>query len=683
MSDKVVSKSDGQLPIPLGIPDDFTRPKRSDLAPANDLLSVFEDCHNHVYANEGLLKDRIFTEFIKLLMMKLVDERDGTGDKVNFYVTPEEYDAASQGLQSAFDTRLLELYAQVRSKYPSLFDSRSTLELKLGSLAYMVRALQQINLHKTPGDVKGQAFQTFTYRHQRGDRGEFFTPHPVVDIAIDVLRPSAGQLVVDPACGSGGFLIAAARQARVRDGVPINGPAALRLQGIEFNPDIARAATLRILFEGGSGDEIICADSLATQVITDGTVDVILTNPPFGSKGKIDNERLLVKYELAHRWKQTRSGWAKESTLQPGQAPEVLFIEKCIRLLRPGGRMAMVIPDGLLHNSSVGYVRSWIREHAEVLGVVSLPSETFIPYGTGIKTSLLFVQKYGAEAAHKTVFLSQINRIGYDVKGRTIFAKDNMGQPVLTADGSPAVNTDCADVARFAHAVVSGARPAKVAGQYTIPSSALMERLDVEFYLPEDKELIKSLGALGAVPLSELTTFIRGKDSFKNRPDAEIRYVAIADVDSRLLAITSSQVMSAHEAPSRAAYRLNTGDIITALSGASTGTPKQAVAIVGDEDDGVICSNGFAVLRDVKRVHPYYLAAYMRSSGFLRQVRRLMTGHAIPSISLEDLGAVLVPIPTPEMSKRVVAHVEELIELRHQAVNLGEEIGKAVDKALS
>jgi type I restriction enzyme M protein len=311
---------------------------------------------------------------------------------------------------------------------------------------------------------------------------------------------------------------------------------------------------------------------------------------------------------------------------------------------------------------------------------VSLPSETFIPYGTGIKTSVLFAQKKSVKKPRNQAFMAQVRRVGYDVKGRTIFSKDKSGAMIADKDGGFQVNTDVPEVGRFARSVLEGSIPASIDGQCVVSTDLLTDRLDVEFYQPNDKKLIEELGALGAVPLKEIATFVRERDHFREEPAEVVRYVAIADVDTRLLAILTHETLAPHDAPSRASYRLQKGDLITALSGASTGTPKQAVAIVGDEEDGMICSNGFGVLRDVKTVHPYYLAAFMRSDGFLRQVRRYMTGHAIPSISLEDLGEVLIPLPSAETNRRVTKLVSELIELRKKAVSVGQSLGEAVAK---
>jgi len=137
--------------------------------------------------------------------------------------------------------------------------------------------------------------------------------------------------------------------------------------------------------------------------------------------------------------------------------------------------------------------------------------------------------------------------------------------------------------------------------------------------------------------------------------------------------------MKAHEAPSRASYRLRSGDIVTAVSGASTGTTKQATALITEDEDGAICSNGLAVLRRFEGIDPLFLLCFMRTEPFLRQVRRLMTGHAIPAISLDDLGGVLIPVPLAEHQHRIANAVRGVHVLREQIVRATELIVRDVE----
>ncbi|HHT9133572.1 MAG TPA: HsdM family class I SAM-dependent methyltransferase, partial [Candidatus Avalokitesvara rifleensis] len=255
-------------------------------------------------------------------------------------------------------------------------------------------------------------------------------------LAVEIMEPKPNERVIDPACGSGGFLIQTISYV-CQDNPNINKADYIqeRIHGIEFNPDVALSALIRLEFEGGAGTEIICANALLEDEQFNNAFDIVLTNPPFGSKGKVEDQRILKSYLLARRWRKTQNGeWEVTRNVLAGVSPEILFIEKSLKLLRPGGRMAIVLPDGLLQNVSNSHIRFWIRSQAKLLGVVSIPQEAFVPYGTGIKTSLLLLQKLPSTT--EKVFMVRIQRIGYDVKGQPIYKRDENGKFMKTSSGA-------------------------------------------------------------------------------------------------------------------------------------------------------------------------------------------------------------------------------------------------------
>jgi len=650
-----------------------TLPCFHELRPAMNLSAIFEECHNYIYANEGLLKDKIFHEMVKLLMMKLYDEQNNSRQSLQFGITSDEYKSILSNKPSPFELRLADLFKAVRCKYDSLFLDEG-LKLKPLTLAFIVRRLQYISLKSTPGDVKGEAFQTFVYRHQRGDRGEFFTPYPIVRLAVEMIAPKPTETVIDPACGSGGFLIQTV--AYVCSNNPkIDKSAYIQknLRGIEFNPDVALSAMIRLAFEGGVGTEIVCANALFGNEQFDNAFDIVLTNPPFGSKGKIEDQRILSSYLLARRWNKTSSTqWEITRNVLSGQSPEILFIEKCLKLLRPGGRLAIVLPDGLLQNVSNAHIRFWIRTQAKVLGVVSIPQEAFVPYGTGIKTSLLLLQKLPTTV--NQVFMARMQKIGYDVKGQPIYQRNETGQFIKTRTGSLVVDDDIDKIVQAYSQFQKGNSDFEDEFVYSIPEIMLDERLDAEHYHPDDRKLLQYLQSSGAKPLREIADILNETDNFRSTCRTDIRYIAISDIDGRCMQVVSQQMIKPHEAPSRATYRVRKGDIITAISGASTGTPRHATALITEDEDGAICSNGFAVLRNIRGVEPLFLLAYMRTQYYLRQVRRLMTGHAIPAISIDDLSKILVPIPPIDVQKKIADKIGTILAMRKKALKTSETV---------
>ncbi len=663
-------------------------PSRASLQPAPNLSALFEECHNYIYANEGLLKEKIFHEFVKLLVMKLHDEQTESAP-LQFGITQSEYRNILANKPSAFEKRLDHLYQTVRAKFPALL-SDERLQLKPLTLGHVISRLQNVSLTRTPGDIKGEAFQTFTYRHQRGDRGEFFTPHPIVRLAVEMIDPQPNEMVIDPACGSGGFLIQTIAHVSVRH-VRRNVPPARvdmseyvqrAIRGIEFNPDVALAAMIRLAFEGGTGQEITCTNALVENRALENQFDVVLTNPPFGNKGKVEDQRILKAYMLARRWnKNGEHEWKPSNIVLPGQSPDILFIEQCLKFLKPGGRMAIVLPDGILQNVSNSSVRHWIRVHAQVMAVVSIPQEAFVPYGTGIKTSLLLLQKNPA-SQKQFCFMAHLEKIGYDVKAQPIYKKDSLGRPLKNAQGILLVDNDVETIAGAYASFKHNASIQATEKIYTIPNADLNSRLDAEHYRPADQVMLRALAENGGKRLDEIAEIVSESDDFRFTGDSEIRYIAISDVDARTMQVISQQILQAHEAPSRATYRVQTGDIITAISGASTGTARQATALITQDEEGAICSNGFAVLRNIHGVEPLYLLAYMRTEFFLRQVRRLMTGHAIPAISNDDLASILVPIPPRTEQKQIAAAISGIMALRKETLRAGESIVAETEKII-
>ncbi len=269
----------------------------------------------------------------------------------------------------------------------------------------------------------------------------------MVRLAVEMTDPKPDEILIDPACGSGGFLMqTAAYVHRNNPGIDISAYIRKCIRGIEFNPDVALSAAIRLAFEGGLGSEITCANSLTENTQLNGIFDVVLTNPPFGSRGKIEDQRILPSYELARKWAKIRNdAWRATGEMMYGQSPEVLFIEKSIKLLKPGGRIGIVLPDGLLQNITNGHIRFWIRSQSKILGVVSIPQEAFVPYGTGIKTSILFLQRIPS-TSREICFMSCLQKIGYDVKGQTIFKRDASGGIIRKPSGMPVVDDDVDEI---------------------------------------------------------------------------------------------------------------------------------------------------------------------------------------------------------------------------------------------
>ncbi len=456
--------------------------QKKDLKPATELKTVFETIHNHIYANEGLLKEKVFNEMLKLIFIKMADEK-ALAQKCEFRITDKELDELEEGKENGFIERIFSLFERVKSRYPDVFDPNERLYLKPLTIAFVVSQLQKYSLINTAADVKGTAFQTFVYAHQRGERGEFFTPHPIVDLCVNMLDPKDNEKFIDPACGSGGFLVAGMNYIKekfVKERPELRNKATdflkeyahAYISGIDINPDLAKVAKMHMVLYDDGHSGIFCANSLldfdelvrisekagVSRALRPqpGNFKVLMTNPPFGTKGKVTDKRILQNFELGHKWKKEKDGrWIKTNKILDGQIPEILFIERSLQLLDEGGRMAIVLPDGILNNASLKYVREFIASRARVLAVVSLPVGTFMQAGVNPKTSLLFLQKLSEEELEELkkkqypIFMAVAEKIGYDLSSKTpkpIYKRNEQGEILEDENKKPMLDSDVPDI---------------------------------------------------------------------------------------------------------------------------------------------------------------------------------------------------------------------------------------------
>ncbi len=358
----------------------------------------------------------------------------------------------------------------MKADFSTIFKRNEGFELEPRVLAYLVSQLQMYSLLESDVDVKGRAYEEIVGSNLRGDRGEFFTPRNICQMAVTMLDPGENQLVLDPACGTGGFLITAMthviekiRPAELKkwkgDISRAYEPIRARVQrfaerfiaDLDFNPELVKASKMNMVMNNDGAGGIYQANSLENPAVwTDdlrkrellGKVDILFTNPPFGSKILVTDPVILEQYDLGHNWiyDKTTDRWEIQPNVGRSQPPEILFIERCVRFLRPGGRCAMVLPDGILGSPGLGYVREWILRHTRVLASIDLHPDTFQPH-VSIQTSVLVLQRkdpqlVAVEQAAKRlndyrVFMAVANHIGHDKRGNRTYVRDKHGNEVV------------------------------------------------------------------------------------------------------------------------------------------------------------------------------------------------------------------------------------------------------------
>ena len=427
-------------------------------------------CHNVIRNNDKLSPEAAFDEISKILFIKIRYERDNSKAQVfsreQFVHDKEAYMRYSSSSSKPFYQQLFE-NTKEEFKDDDLFDPNDSIRIRENSFEAIVKELETYNLSTTSDDVKGIAFEKFLGRTFRGELGQFFTPRTVVDFMVEVLDPNEGEIICDPCCGSGGFLIKAFEYVRTKIENEIQrGKERIKKQyytseyeklsekkkedvddvvnelfnklnqelditnpksrirvlsyecifGTDANPRMSRTAKMNMIMHGDGHGGVHHNDGLLNiNGIFDNRFDVILTNPPFGARieknlkiteaDKYRDQKRIAKYkkrygkEYENALSQINDNINKPllSLFKTGSMStltEVLFIERCLNLLKPGGRMGIVLPEGVLNNSNLQKIRDYVESEAKILLITSIPQDVFIASGATVKPSLLFFKKF-------------------------------------------------------------------------------------------------------------------------------------------------------------------------------------------------------------------------------------------------------------------------------------------------
>ena len=420
------------------LPEEKGKQKFFDLSviDQSELTRRFKQAHEALWAGGQLNPSEAFDELDKLIFCKIWDERKPRrmGEPYDFQIITvtkeeekDEQKRRSKENENLFK-RIKALYQEGREKDEEVF--RDDIRLTPEKIRTVVGYLESVNLSETDLDSKGRAFETFMGSFFRGNFGQYFTPREIVKFIVDVLPIDHDKKVLDTSCGSGGFLLYALN--KVREKATEYYPnykndtrqykswftywhdfAEKNLFGIEINEQISRAAKMNMIIHDDGHTNIITSDGLVSddtifaktnnQGFRYGTFDFIITNPPFGSTIRQSEQAYLKTYQLGKKEEDWLAVKATPENIRDGQSTEVLFIEQDYKFLKEGGYLAIVLPDGILTNSSMQYVRTQIEDWFRIVAVVSMPQTAFAANGAGVKSSVLFLRKWSKEQTDKLV----------------------------------------------------------------------------------------------------------------------------------------------------------------------------------------------------------------------------------------------------------------------------------------
>ena len=406
------------------------RPMR--IAAGVSLMRAFQRCHNYIYANQNM-KDA-FWQLLYLIFAKILDEQTSARE---FFVGATERN--TEAGEKRISARIKPLFERAKAKYSDVFRGDERIELRESALAYVASELSRYSLLSTDTDAKGMAYETITETTMKRERGQFFTPRNVIRMMVEIVDPAPDKMILDPACGSGGFLVVALTHVRKgflaaaacpdperpmpkelkRVDPKVREYARKNLWGIDVDRDLRKAARMNMVMNNDGHGNIFEANTLqlvaaqhedatprARQFMTDemkqfmkrsgglGSFDYVFTNPPFGKNVQVLDPDILHGFDLGHTWKRNGTTWTKDE-LQTSATPEILFIEACFRFLKPGtGVMAIVLPNGVLGNpgSDSEFVRWWLLRNLELIASVDLPPEAFLPH-VSVQASCVFLRR--------------------------------------------------------------------------------------------------------------------------------------------------------------------------------------------------------------------------------------------------------------------------------------------------
>ena len=593
--------------------------------------TILYDCQNLIRDNDGLTGESAFDEMTKLLFMKMFYEKqinESNTQKTSLFslANIDKNNGVSYVKDFLFDT--------VKKQNPNLINSDDMIRLKDQTIMDIISILDDYTLMETDIDVKGSAFEIFLGKTLTSDLGQFFTPRQIVKFTVEMVEPTINSkidknepyLVLDPSCGTGGFLISTFLSIKSKikktESHLLKRLSESQLYGMDINPILARVTKMNMFLHGDGHGGIHTHNGLLNLENNEfeNKFDLIITNPPFGNK---DSDKILKLFELG-RDKQT-------------QSREILFVERCIKCLKKGGELVIVLPDGILNNTQLGYVRDYFSKHMIIDAVISLPEKTFKAVGANSKTSIIFAhKKHNDKEIQKEIFLGIAREIGFERK--TKLAKE--------------ISTNDLDVI-YEHYKKYKKNPFRIKGDvhklnkkpscFLINPTLMDKRFDPTFYYSEYVFDIKS-----SCSVNDVAKMVRIDANLKDNIHDNFEYVEYGSVDKHSGLITKTTTHNSMTAPNRAKMRIRTGDIICAKMKDS----EKNVAIIPDTLDGHVASNGFIVLRPKEPMTSEALFMLLRKPNTTNQVRWKSSGTIMPAINDTDYMKIKIPQLTQDEIKK-------------------------------
>lgn len=648
----------------------------SDLDPAKDLIRIFDEIEDTIHTHI-VDKSARYTLIQQLLLLKIYDENAhktgrGQAKPLDFQDFSEAAISDSAGLK-----RMNDVLAKAAAHYNLYLPDGKKIEDKFHCtfevLRNVTKILAPINILGSKVQVIQQFYMKFAKSLYKWDLAQYFTPHEVIDFIVELTNPQQGEHVYDPACGSADFLISAYR----RCGNPSNPS----VWGADNSEQATQISILNMVMNGDGKTQIKTKDSLATYTASHPSYDVVLCNPPFGTRIVERRYEVLRKFDVAYKWEKAEIGATKCEVVRDSQQTGILFAELCVRLTKPGGRIGIILPNGYLGNKSIEYLslREWLLCHTKLVAIVAFPRFTFKKSGADVSASVVVMEKRfkplqrAQESEEYEFFAGNIESVGWRAGDKTavpIYVQDPLsGQIILNEENEPILDADfqkclaefVASPAADCFSWVNEDRPhaggAQTEGIDIRQVASLPDlNLDPKRYSEKFRRIRSSIMASDHFSLGDLLTVVPS-ERFKVDPAKIYHYVEIENVG---IGEYDFEELRGWQLAARAKLPALAGDIFIAHLWSCAGKWFMAAG----DCTNIVVTNGCARLRlkaDQKHMLPQ-LAVGLCSEAFRVQVRGFSTGSdGLAEISdIELLKIVLPKVLTPFQIKQIEPHLAAL-----------------------
>ncbi|MBD8485029.1 N-6 DNA methylase [Frigoribacterium sp. CFBP 8759] len=666
----------------------------STLVPAENLVSILQSIANVMRSHGVNDEPTRYRETVKLLLARYIDEKEAR-DKAPQILDLQVFD----GTDPDFRSRIDKVYGKAASRYSrakSLFAPVKISSLKDDALRECVRTVQGIDLSSAPNDVLQQVFMSFVPAVFKRSLDQYFTPITLIDAMVEMTQIGPTDKVADPAMGTADFL-SAAMAYRVAKG---DDDAYQRVYGIDMDSQAYELAVINMILNRDGQANLLNEDSIEKHAQWAESMNVVLCNPPFGSRTVEKRSATLKNYELGFQWTQGEGGrWVRGDDVVPQQQLGLLFIERCYKLLDEDGRVAIILPEGYLCTPSYGYVRQWIMDHFQVLSLVELPRRIFLKSEADLRSNILIARKktaVGPPQVPYAIHTELVRKVGYKLgkSFSSIPLRDpSTGLARRDAENNEILDTDFTRVRESYAAFLESTGDGRFIPEGWLGATSddvyATALLDLKPRRLSVKALANVRGLLAGdhVRLRDVADVLEGDAHLLNLPDdpgALHRLIEGEDIRAVEGTAWPKEPQRAWAIADRKAakvYKLQQGDIIVGLVRPER---RNVGLLFADYDNMVGAPDGIAVIRPHSELSNDYgsgwLFAALRSEAARLQLWTESGGTSYGKLTREQIRETILPSGSPESRAQTEASVQAWQESMKASLSVWESIGAPDDR---